>query len=61
MHMVVVVIEGQMHEVTGRLASIILWLIEQSDRITHGHKTIEVECYGKVVKPRLIDHFDQRT
>lgn len=59
--MVVVIIEGQMHEVTGRLASIILWLIEQSDRIARGHKTIEVECHGKVVKPRLIDHFDPRT
>jgi hypothetical protein len=56
--MVIVLPDGKKQEVPARLEAIILWMLKQSDDITHGHKTIEVECHGKTVKPKITEHFD---
>lgn len=59
--MIVVMIDGKPVEVDGRLASIIRWLVEQRDAIAHGHKTVAVECHGRVIKPTITEHHDPRS
>jgi hypothetical protein len=59
--MVVVVLDGQAHELTGRLATIIRWLVERRLDIISGHKSITIECHGKVIKPTIAEHCEPLT
>jgi phage terminase Nu1 subunit (DNA packaging protein) len=59
--MVVVLIDGKPQEINGRLEAIVRWLLEQREEVAQGHKTIEVECHGKVIKPKIAEHFDPLT
>ncbi len=56
--MVIVLPDGKNEEkITGRLESLIEWLLENRDKIVSGHKTVLLECHGEVIEPSITEHF----
>jgi len=60
--MVVTDDEGKRHEVKGRLADIILWLLVRRATIESGHQKIELTCRGDSVVGgvTLIERIDKQ-
>lgn len=56
--MIIVQIDGRVVEVRGRLAAIIRALLRLTPDLSSGHVTLEVECVGRTVRPRVVRHFD---
>ncbi len=53
--MVIVVIDGKPHEVKGRLAEMIIWLIRSADRISNGSSGIRFSYRGPQLKV-VVEH-----
>lgn len=48
--MVTVIVDGQKHDLTGRVADIVRWLIKSADRIGHGATGVRFIFRGPTLK-----------
>lgn len=51
--MVVVLINGERHEVGGRVADMIRWLLRSAERISAGAITVRFSCRGPNLKAAI--------